>query len=142
MGEAKEGDRVRVHYTGRLDDESEFDSSAGGDPFEFTIGEGSVIPGFEEAVVGMTPGDRIEARIDAADAYGERRSDYVMKVDRGELPDDLDPEVGQQLTMQTQDGRQFVVTVVESSGSHVTLDANHPLAGEALHFEIELVEIV
>lgn len=142
MGEAKQGDRVRVHYTGRLDDESQFDSSSGGDPLEFTVGEGSVIPGFEAAVVGMSPGDQVEMRIPTADAYGERREDLILTVDRSQLPPSLDPGIGEQLNMQTSEGQQFVVTVQGKDEESVTLDANHPLAGENLTFQIELVEIL
>jgi FKBP-type peptidyl-prolyl cis-trans isomerase 2 len=142
VAEAKNGDRVQVHYTGRLDDESEFDSSADREPLEFTIGEGSLIPGFEEAVSGMSPGDRVDARIEAADAYGDRREELVFRVDRAELPSDLELEVGQELHVQTGDGHELTVTVAALDDLHVTLDGNHPLAGEALNFEIELVEIL
>lgn len=142
MSKAKEGDRVRVHYTGRLEDESTFDSSEGGDPLEFTIGEGEIIPGFESAVVGMTPGESAETRIPPEKAYGKRRDDFVLTVERSELPDGMDPEVGEQLTMRTQDGQQFGVVIAEVADENVTLDANHPLAGKTLNFEIELVEIV
>jgi peptidylprolyl isomerase len=141
VAQAKDGDRVRVHYTGRLDDESQFDSSEGSDPLEFTLGEGEVIPGFETAVRGMTPGDSVETRIPATEAYGERSDDLVLKIDRAELPSDLDAEVGQQLQVQTADGHELVVTITKLEQYHVTLDANHPLAGEALTFEIKLVEI-
>lgn len=141
MAQAKDGDKVRVHYTGRLDDESQFDSSVGGDPLEFTLGAGEVIPGFESAVRGMAPGDQIETRIPADEAYGERSEKLVLKIDRTELPSDLEPEVGQQLQVQTADGHELIVTIVGLAQYHVTLDANHPLAGEALTFAIELVEI-
>lgn len=142
MAEAKKGDRVQVHYTGRLDDKSQFDSSTGGEPLEFTIGEGELIPGFEEAVAGMSPGDSVDTRIEAADAYGERREELMVTVDRAEIPADLELEVGQQLQVQTGDGHELVVTVSALEEAHVTLDGNHPLAGKALNFEIELVEIL
>ncbi len=142
MAEAKTGDRVQVHYTGRLDDESQFDSSVGGEPLEFTIGEGELIPGFEEAVTGMSPGDSAGTRIEAAEAYGERRDDLLFAVEREALPAELEPEVGQQLRMQTSDGHELIVTVSELEEAHVTLDGNHPLAGEALNFEIELLRIL
>lgn len=142
MEEAKQGDRVRVHYTGILDDQSEFDSSSGGDPLEFTVGDGGILPAFEAAVLGMSPGDQVETRIPAADAYGERRDDLVLTIPRNELPADLDPQIGQQLGMQTGDGDQFVVRVTGRDEASVTVDANHPLAGEDLTFQIELVEIL
>ncbi len=142
MAKANDGDRVRVHYTGRLDDESEFDTSRGGEPLEFTLGEGSVIPGFEKAVRGMEPGEEVETRIPAEEAYGERRDDLTLTVSRGEIPPELEPEVGGQLRMKTGDGHEFVVTITDVGDEHVTLDANHPLAGEALNFQIELIEIL
>ncbi|MDX1577967.1 MAG: peptidylprolyl isomerase [Gemmatimonadota bacterium] len=142
MAEVKEGDKVRVHYTGWLEDESRFDSSEGRDPLEFVVGQGEVLPDFESAVIGMSPGDEVETRIPAAKAYGEVREDLVLRVDRSDLPEDLDPEVGQRLDMRTQDGNRFAVTVTEQDRESITLDANHPLAGEDLRFEIELVEIV
>lgn len=142
MAVAKEGDRVRVHYTGKLEDESEFDSSSGGDPLEFTVGEGKVISGFESAVVGMSPGDEVETRIEAADAYGKRNDDLILTIKRSDLPANLDPSVGQQLNMQASSGEPFVVTVTDQDEESLTLDANHPLAGEDLTFEIELIEIL
>lgn len=142
MGVVKKGDRVRVHYTGRLEDESEFDSSSGDDPLEFTVGEGKVISGFESAVVGMSPGDEVETRIEAADAYGKRNDDLILTIKRSDLPANLDPSVGQQLNMQASSGEPFVVTVTDRDEESLTLDANHPLAGEDLTFEIELIEIL
>lgn len=142
MPEVKEGDRVQVHYTGTLPDDTEFDSSSGGDPLEFTVGAGEVIPGFEKAVVGMSPGDEKKAEIPVADAYGERNEDLVLNVSRTELPEDLDPDIGDQLRMRTGDGHEFTVRVAEKKPEGLTLDANHPLAGQPLNFEIELVAIV
>jgi FKBP-type peptidyl-prolyl cis-trans isomerase 2 len=142
VAQAKEGDRVQVHYTGRLDDESQFDSSVGSEPLEFTIGEGELIPGFEEAVTGLSPGDSVDTRIEAAAAYGERREELMVKVDRAEIPADLDLQIGEQLQVQTSDGQELVLNVAELDQSYVTLDGNHPLAGEALNFEIELLEIL
>lgn len=142
LSEAKQGDTVRVHYTGTLDDDTVFDSSRDRDPLEFTIGEGSLIPGFEKAVVGMSPGDVVSARLEAEEAYGERREDLVVQIDRDDLPDGMDPEVGEQLRMRMESGQVIVVRVAETSDASVTVDANHPLAGQPLHFDIELVEIV
>jgi peptidylprolyl isomerase len=140
MPSAKSGDTVRVHYTGKLEDGSVFDSSEGRDPLEFTVGSGQVIPGFDEAVAGMSPGEEREVTIPAADAYGDRKDDLVIVVERSQLPPDIDPEPGQQLQL-SQEGRAFVVTVADVSPENITLDANHPLAGEDLTFELQLVGI-
>jgi peptidylprolyl isomerase len=141
MAEARTGDTVRVHYTGKLDDGEVFDSSRGREPLEFTLGEGRVIPGFEAAVAGMDPGDEKSVRIPADEAYGPRRDDMVMVVERERLPAHLEPGVGQQLQM-AQGDQVAVVTVTDVSDEAVTLDANHPLAGRDLTFDLELVEIV
>jgi peptidylprolyl isomerase len=140
MAAAKPGDRVRVHYTGRLEDGSVFDSSVGGEPLEFTIGSQEVIPGFENAVVGMSPGQSKTENIPVDQAYGPRREDMVISVDRKEIPEDISLQVGQRLRM-NQDGHQIIVTVEQITPENVTLDANHPLAGKNLVFDIELVEI-
>lgn len=140
MQAAKAGDVVRVHYKGSLGDGSVFDSSEGRDPLEFTVGAGQVIPGFEQAVAGMTPGDERRVTIPADEAYGARRDDLVLVVDRGELPDDMEPAPGQQLQM-SQQGQSFVVTITDVSTDDVTLDANHPLAGQELTFDLQLVDI-
>lgn len=141
MAEAKSGDTVRVHYTGTLGDGSEFDSSRGREPLEFTVGSGQVIPGFDQAVTGMRPGDEKEVTIPSAEAYGEHRPEMMATVPREQFPAELEPAVGQQLQV-SQDGQTFVVTVVDVGDGEVTLDANHPLAGEDLTFRLELVEIV
>lgn len=141
MAEAKQGDTVRVHYTGTLDDGRVFDSSEGRDPIEFTIGSGQVIGGFDSAVKGMQAGEERRVTIAAADAYGPRSDERVVTVDRAQLPDDLDPSVGQQLQM-SQNGQTFRVTVADVSDDSVVVDANHPLAGQDLTFELKLVEIV
>lgn len=141
MAQADSGDTVHIHYTGRLADGTVFDSSRERDPLEFTLGEGNVIPGFEEAVAGMEPGETKTATIPAADAYGDRRDDLVMQVGRDQLPDDLDPEVGQRLGMRTGDGTTVEVRVTAAGPDAVELDANHPLAGRDLTFDIELVRV-
>jgi len=141
MPEAKQNDTVRVHYTGRLDDGSVFDSSLEREPIEFTIGEGHVIPGFEQAVVGMNPGETKTVRILSDDAYGPYREDMVLTVERSQFPPDIEPTVGQALQVQQSNGEPVVVTVSEVSEASVKLDANHPLAGKDLTFEIQLVEI-
>ena len=144
MADAKRagrGDTVRIHYTGTLDDGSVFDSSRGRRPLEFTVGSGQVIPGFDAAVTGMAPGEEKTVTIPAAQAYGDRREDHEMTVERAQLPDDIDPVVGDQLQMS--DGQnQFLVRVSATTKETVTLDANHPLAGKDLTFALELMEIV
>jgi len=142
MTQAKLGDTVRVHYTGRLEDGTVFDTSLDREPLRFTIGEGWLIPGFEEAVIGMNPGESKTTVIPADQAYGPHYEEMVIEVDRDQFPEDLEPEVGQQLQILQSDGRAIIVTVTEVSESSVTLDANHPLAGKDLTFDIQLMEIV
>lgn len=142
MAQAKTGDTVKVHYTGRLDDGQVFDSSSGRDPIQFTIGEGQVIPGFEQAVIGANPGDSKTVTIPSENAYGPHLDEMVVDVDRSNLPEDLNPSVGDQLQMQTASGMPVVVTVSEINDTTIKLDANHPLAGKNLTFDIELVEII
>lgn len=142
MPQVKEGDTIKVHYTGKFNDGSVFDSSAGHDPLEFKVGEGRVISGFEEAVVGMSPGDTKEVKISADRAYGSSKDDMIVQIDRNQIPPDIKLEVGLQLRVTRPDGQPAIVTVTELSDSGVTLDANHPLAGKDLTFEIELVEII
>ncbi len=142
MAQAKPGDTVKVHYTGKLEDGTVFDTSANRDPLQFTIGEGQIIPGFEQAVVGMNPGESKTIKILTDDAYGPHREEMVLVIDRNQLPVDLIPEVGQQLQSRQPDGQIIVVTVIAVSESSVTVDANHPLAGKDLTFDIQLVEIV
>ena len=141
MAEAKQGDTVHIHYTGKLADGTVFDSSADRDPLSFTLGEGEVIPGFEDAVSGMTEGDNKTATVPSDRAYGPRRDELVLTVPKEQLPGDMEPEVGQQLRMQTADGQTFVVTVTGTDDSSLEVDANHPLAGRDLTFDIELVRI-
>lgn len=141
MADAQQGDTVKVHYKGMLQDGTVFDDSADREPLEFTIGNGEIIPGFEEAVVGMSPGESQTVELASDEAYGPHRDDLVAAVSRSELPDDLDPEVGQRLEIQQRDGQSMVVKVTEVDESTITLDGNHPLAGQDLTFEIELVDI-
>ncbi|MCW3135256.1 MAG: peptidylprolyl isomerase [Methanophagales archaeon] len=142
MAQAKPGDTVKVHYTGKLEDGTVFDTSTDRDPLQFTIGERKIIPGFEQAVVGMNPGESKTIKVPMDEAYGPHREEMVMVVDRNQLPVDLIPEVGQQLQSRQPDGQTMVVTVIGVSESSVTVDANHPLAGKDLTFDILLVEIV
>ena len=141
MTTAQVGNRVRVHYTGRLDDGEVFDSSEGGTPLSFTIGNGQVIPGFENGVVGMAPGDARTVHISCADAYGERRDDGVLQVPRDEFPPDMTLEVGASVQGQQQSGQTVTFTIMAVSNEAVTLDANHPLAGKDLTFDLTLVSI-
>ncbi|WP_349258547.1 FKBP-type peptidyl-prolyl cis-trans isomerase [Aggregatilinea sp.] len=142
MAEAKSNDTVRVHYTGRLEDGTVFDSSLQREPLEFTLGEGQVIPGFEEGVMGMNPGESKTIEIDAERAYGPYRDDMLLSVDRSQFPDNIEPSVGQRLQLRQPDGQTMLVTVSEVGDAQVTLDANHPLAGKNLIFDVQLVEIV
>ncbi|MFH5831892.1 peptidylprolyl isomerase [Halalkalibaculum sp. DA3122] len=142
MSKVKEGDKVKVHYTGTLEDGTVFDSSREREPLEFTLGEGQLIPGFEKAVIGMAEGDSTSVDIPSDEAYGERRDDLEIEVTKEELPDEVDPEVGIQLQVkQNENGRSIPVTITKVEENQVTLDANHPLAGKDLKFDIELVEI-
>ena len=136
---AKTGNTVKVHYTGTLNDGTVFDTSIEREPLQFTIGQGQLIPGFEQAVIGMKVGESTTVNIPAAEAYGLHRDDLVFAMERSQLPDNI--EVGQQLQMMQTDGSTVVVTVIEISETTAMIDANHPLAGEDLIFEIELVEI-
>ncbi len=138
---AKTGDTVKVHYTGALEDGTVFDTSVGGEPLAFTLGQGLVIPGFEQAVTGMKVGESKTVDIPAEQAYGPYLDDLIVVVPRDELPEDLEPEVGQQLQMSQPDGSYIVVRITEVSETTMTIDANHLLAGQNLTFEIELVEI-
>lgn len=141
MSQAKEGDVVQVHYTGKLKDGTIFDTSQDRDPLEFTLGEGRVIPGFEDAVIGMQENESKIVSIPAEEAYGPRRDDLIMPVPRDQFPQDMNPQTGQQLEIRLQNGDSRIATVTEISPSDVTLDINHPLAGHDLTFDILLVGI-
>lgn len=141
MSEAQSGDQVTVAYTGKLDDGTVFDTSEDREPISFVIGEEQVIPGFEDAVVGMEEGESKTATISPEDGYGNPTDERVFSVGRDELPDELDPEVGDRLEVRSQEGQTFPAVVAEADEVTVTLDANHPLAGEELTFEIELLSI-
>ena len=141
MAQATSGNTVKVHYTGTLEDGTVFDTSTEREPLEFTIGEGRVIPGFEEAVIGMDEGESRTTTIPPERGYGERREDMIAQVGRDRLPEGMDPEPGERLQVQRPGEPATTVIVTEVSENHVTLDSNHPLAGKELTFEIELVEI-
>ncbi len=172
MVKAKSGDRVKVHYIGTLDDGTVFDASesaapagdsscstsscsdtagcsscgcsghAANAPMEFVIGQGQLIAKFEEAVIGLQPGETVKVRIDAADAYGERSDDLIAVIERSEIPADIEPAVGDQMEVSLLDGTTMPVIVVDVNETGVTLDANHLMAGMDLNFEIRLLEIV
>lgn len=141
MAQAQKGDTVNVQYTGKLDDGTVFDTSENREPLRFEIGGGQIIPDFEEAVVGMAPGERKTIQIPAEKAYGPHRDDMVVSVPRDQVPGDIELEVGEHLQVSQPDGGTAIVTVADVSEEAVILDANHPLAGEDLTFDIELVEI-
>ena len=135
------GQKVKIHYTGTLDDGKQFDSSAGRDPLEFEMGAGMVIPGFETGVADMAVGERKSIHIPAAEAYGEKRDEMVMEFERSQLPEDLEPQVGMGLQMQGPQGQPIPVRIVAVAEENITIDANHPLAGQNLNFELELVAV-
>ncbi|WP_372639144.1 peptidylprolyl isomerase [Fodinibius sp.] len=143
MPKVKNGDTVKVHYTGKLtEDGTVFDSSREREPLEFTLGEGQLIPGFEEAVIGMEEGEDTTIELSSEDAYGERREDLELEVSKDDLPDNIEPEEGMQLQMQQQENGQAIpVQITSVEDEFVKLDANHPLAGQDLTFDIELVEL-
>jgi peptidylprolyl isomerase len=138
---AEQGKTVAVHYTGKLDSGEVFDSSRDRDPLEFRVGEGQVIPGFDRAVEGLAVGETREVRIDPADAYGDRQPDLVVDVPAEQFPPDAEPQVGQQVQVQVAPGQNRVARIADVGDATVQLDLNHPLAGEALTFEVELVEV-
>lgn len=141
MSTAKSGDLVKVHYRGTLHDGTVFDSSYEGEPLEFTLGQGQIIPGFEQAVQGMTPGDSKTVQVEQDQAYGNYDESKLINVQRANLPDNIQPEEGMVLQVNSQDNDVFYVTVSEVKDEEVVLDGNHPLAGKDLTFEIELVDL-
>ena len=142
MAQAKVGDTVKVHYEGLLDDGSVFDSSIGGEPFEFVLGQEMVIPGFENAVVGMNVGETKSVGIPAEEGFGAYSEDLQITLERTQLPTNIDPKLGMRLEIRFQEGdiRYFIVT--ELTEDDVTLDGNHPLAGQKIVLKIELLEIL
>ncbi len=142
MTQAQVGDMVKVHYTGRLTDGTTFDTSLERDPLEFTLGEGELIAGFEQAVLGMAAGESKTTTIPADQAYGPHHAERMIDVERHHLPSDLQPEIGQRLEMTRPDGTTLSVMITTVTETQVTLDANHPLAGQDLIFDITLVEIL
>ncbi|MFG6568176.1 peptidylprolyl isomerase [Sulfitobacter sp. 1A13679] len=141
MAEVKSGDTVQIHYTGTLKDGTTFDSSQGRDPLEFVVGSGQIIPGLDSALPGMTEGDKKVVQVPSEEAYGPVNPEMRQAVPREGIPADIPLDPGTQLQMQTPEGQALPVTVVEVDETTVTLDANHPLAGKDLQFDIELVKI-
>lgn len=141
MSKAKDGDTVKVHYTGTLENGEVFDTSQEREPLEFQLGQGQLIPGFEKAVIGMSAGDSTTVDIPSDEAYGEVREDLVINVPKDQLPDDVEPKVGMQLQVNQQNGQPIPVRITEIKEDELVLDANHPLAGKNLTFEIELLEV-
>jgi len=141
MTEANTGATVTIHYTGTLNDGREFDSSHGREPLTFTLGQGQVIPGFETAVMGLKPGEQKSFTIPCAEAYGEHRPELVNQVERSRIPEHIELQKGMQLGATTADGQEVTLIVTDMDDSNVTVDANHPLAGEDLTFQIEVVNV-
>ncbi len=141
MSEAKKDNVVKVHYTGKLDSGQVFDSSKDREPLEFKIGEGKLIPGFEKGVVGMKLQESKTIKIPFAEAYGEKKAELMIEVQNQQLPEDLKPEVGMELVSKSPDGQEQIVKIAEVKEASIVVDANHPLAGQDLTFEIELVDI-
>lgn len=140
--EAKQGDMVRVHYTVRLDDGTVIGSTTEREPLQFTIGEGKLIPGFEQAIIGMNPGESKKVFVSAEQAFGPHLDEMVIVIDRDRLPEDFRPKVGDQIQFNTHSGEIVSVLVIETSEESITIDANHPLAGKNLTFDINFVDFV
>lgn len=142
MAQVKKGDKIKVHYHGKLTNGETFDSSAGREPLEFEVGSGMVIPGFDNGVTGMTVGEKKTVNIPYDEAYGPKNPAMIIEMPKDRFPKDMEIELGMSLGMSDQDGQQFQVTIAEIKEEVVMLDANHPLAGQDLIFDLELVEIV
>ncbi len=141
MSTIKDGDTVSVHYTGTLASGEVFDSSVERDPLKFTLGKGQLIPGFEHAIMGLSVGEKAITNIPSLEAYGEHNPEMVIEVPMNQLPLELDAQVGMQLQLNQPDGQAIPVQITQIDGETVTIDANHPLAGKDLNFDIEVVEI-
>jgi peptidylprolyl isomerase len=141
MSEAKQGDTVKVHYTGTLGDGTIFDSSIEREPLQFTLGKRQLIKGFEDAVIGMSVGEKKSVSIPSEEAYGSRREELFLKYTRADFPPNVEPKEGLVINLVNQDGRSILATITEISGDAISVDANHPLAGKDLTFTIDLVEI-
>lgn len=141
MDTVQKGNTVSVHYKGTLNTGEVFDSSEGRAPLEFKVGEGQVIKGFDDAVLDMKVGDKKQVNIPVENAYGDRNQDMLIQVPRTEFPQDMEPEIGMELQMSDDQGHVFPVVIAEVAEDHIVLDANHPLAGKDLIFDLELVSI-
>ena len=141
MAQAKNGSTVTVNYTGRLEDGSVFDETQNKEPLRFVLGKDRLIKGFEQAVVGMSPGESKTVKLPPEDAYGPKRDEMLVSVDRGKIPQDVQPQVGQRVELKQQDGSPIGATVTEVTDSRIVVDANHPLAGHSLTFDISMVEV-
>ncbi|MCI5149280.1 MAG: peptidylprolyl isomerase [Candidatus Electrothrix sp. MAN1_4] len=141
MTVAKSGDSVKVHYTGTLEDGTQFDSSVGVEPLEFTLGSGQVIAGFDEAITGMEQGEKKNVTIPSEKAYGQRNEEMVINAPRDQVPADITPTIGQRLQLAGPNDQPIVVEITDVTDEHIQLDANPPLAGKDLTFDLELVEI-
>lgn len=142
MTQAKHGDTVRIHYTGRLTDGTQFDSSEGREPLEFQLGSGQIIPGLDAQVQGMNVGDKASVTIPPEQAYGQHNPEGVQSVPRDRIPEGVDVSIGARLQATGGDGRAMTLTVVGATDEAITVDANHPLAGKDLVFDVELIEVV
>lgn len=141
MQQVKKGDKIKIHYHGKLTTGETFDSSEGKDPLEFEVGSGMVIKGFDEGVTGMQVGDKKTIHIPAEEAYGIKNADMIIEMPKDKFPEDMQIEVGAPLVLSDQSGQQFQVVVTDIKDESITLDANHPLAGKDLVFDLELVAI-
>jgi len=142
MAQAKEDDTVRVHYTVKLDKDTIVGSTKDEEPLQFTLGKGQVLPGFEQAVVGMNSGESKTVLVTADQAFGPYLDEMVVVVDRGRLPEGINPKEGERIQLQSRSGETVTVAVMDVSESTVTIDGNHPLAGKDLIFDIEFIEVV
>ncbi len=141
MPQAKRGDTVKIHYTGKLENETVFDSSVNREPLQFTIGAGKIIPGVEQSIIGMSPGESKTVKVSSDEAYGPHRSELVEEIERKKLPSYLELKPGKMLQIQQPNGQTIRVLITDVTESKVTLDGNHPLAGKELIFDIQLLEI-
>lgn len=141
MSQVKENDTVKVHYTGKLSNGQVFDSSEGREPLEATLGQGMLIPGFEKAIIDMKVNEKKTVNIPKEEAYGDIQEGLFHKVDNSQLPEDIKPEIGMGLTSRSEDGKEYQFRIAEVNEDHIIVDGNHPLAGQDLTFELELVEV-